>query len=195
MIYVTVKTRTLYYFYFILIHEGGKSMSSNENIGGSPLIYYIRQLIQNSPNQSISFYHFMNESLYHPEYGYYSRESEKLGKQGDFYTSSSIGTIMGEMVAGYIVRLQGERNWSENPLSITEWGGGTGRLAKQILDTIQLQNPQIYSQISYMMIEKSAIHRAMQRELLQEHAAKISHYSSEGWLEQAQWHDMVVLSN
>ena len=41
----------------------------------------------------------MEICLYQDPDGYYRKNQIKIGKQGDFYTSSSIGTIMGEMVA------------------------------------------------------------------------------------------------
>ena len=35
----------------------------------------------------LPFVHFMEWCLYHPDFGYYQTEGEKIGKEGDYYTS------------------------------------------------------------------------------------------------------------
>ena len=49
----------------------------------------LQQVIKTSQSQKITFAEFMALVLYHPEYGYYNSEKIKIGKQGDFFTSSS----------------------------------------------------------------------------------------------------------
>jgi SAM-dependent MidA family methyltransferase len=47
----------------------------------------------------LSFARFMELALYHPEWGYYERTSAQIGRQGDFYTSVSVGPLFGELLA------------------------------------------------------------------------------------------------
>src|SRR5688572_10031272 len=47
----------------------------------------------------ISFARFMELSLYCPGLGYYKRQSKQIGCQGDFYTSVTVGSIFGELLA------------------------------------------------------------------------------------------------
>src|SRR5689334_8448096 len=48
---------------------------------------------------SISFARFMQLALYHPAHGYYQQPSKQIGCQGDFYTSVSVGSLFGELLA------------------------------------------------------------------------------------------------
>ena len=43
----------------------------------------------------ITFHDFMAMCLYDPDFGYYQSGAVRVGKSGDFYTSSAVGTIMG----------------------------------------------------------------------------------------------------
>src|SRR5436190_11337574 len=40
---------------------------------------------------TISFARFMELALYCPDYGYYEREKDIFGRQGDYYTNVSVG--------------------------------------------------------------------------------------------------------
>ena len=43
---------------------------------------------------------FVELALYHPTLGYYQKKAERVGKnkEADFYTSSSLGKLWGEMI-------------------------------------------------------------------------------------------------
>src|SRR5258706_15852004 len=47
----------------------------------------------------IPFSRYMELCLYDPELGYYSRDVEKFGKAGDFYTSSDVHAVFGRLLA------------------------------------------------------------------------------------------------
>ena len=47
----------------------------------------------------ITFAEFMEHCLYHPEYGYYMASRERIGKQGDFFTSTSVHSLFGQLIA------------------------------------------------------------------------------------------------
>jgi SAM-dependent MidA family methyltransferase len=150
-------------------------------IGNGPLVQIICRQIAASSCKAISFRDFMELCLYHPVYGYYTNSRPKVGKDGDFYTSSALGGILGEMLASHIIQ------WNEGQVTafqFIEWGGGNGQLARQILDSLQHQSPAIYEQIRYKMIEKSDFHQALQRKALLPHADAVA------WLTEAEWRQM-----
>ena len=49
---------------------------------------------------SIPFAHYMELVLYHPEFGYYTHSRKRIGKEGDFITSVSIGPCFGKCCEG-----------------------------------------------------------------------------------------------
>ena len=78
---------------------------------------------------AISFAEFMHEALYAPGVGYYASGSAKFGPDGDFVTAPEIsplfGRVLARQVAGVLEQLPGG--------AILELGGGTGRLAIDVL--------------------------------------------------------------
>jgi SAM-dependent MidA family methyltransferase len=48
---------------------------------------------------AISFARFVHLALYCPDFGYYEREKDTIGRRGDYYTSVSTGELFGEMLA------------------------------------------------------------------------------------------------
>ncbi|MBI2947958.1 MAG: SAM-dependent methyltransferase [Verrucomicrobia bacterium] len=45
------------------------------------------------------FARFMELALYHPKLGYYEHDGETIGRGGDFFTSVSVGSVFGELLA------------------------------------------------------------------------------------------------
>jgi len=129
--------------------------------GTDELIQYIREEMKDSPMERIPFGRYMELCLYHPQTGYYMRDRPKIGKEGDFYTSSNLGSMMGEMLAAKIAHIIEEKfHMGDNQrVRIVEWGAGTGRLGLQILDTLEIKYPEIYSRILYTIVEQSEYHR------------------------------------
>ncbi|MFC5651702.1 class I SAM-dependent methyltransferase [Paenibacillus solisilvae] len=113
----------------------------------------------------ISFYDYMEMCLYDQEYGYYRSGAVRVGKSGDFYTSSAVGTIMGEKLAGFLTRLVDEYGGCAD---VGEWGAGTGRLSKQIIDIWEQERPDWLSQLTYMVVDGSPVHLAEAERLFQE---------------------------
>jgi SAM-dependent MidA family methyltransferase len=109
----------------------------------------IKQTIQNKG--PISFHDFMEMALYYPGLGYYTSAKEKIGEKGDFYTSSNVSSAFGASIAKQIeemFELLGEKEFT-----IVEYGAGTGRLCKDILQHLK-RNKQAYSKINYAIVEK-----------------------------------------
>lgn len=137
----------------------------------------------------------MEICLYEDTVGYYRKDQIKIGKQGDFYTSSSIGTVMGEMVATFIYKqLQAQTNHLL-PIEIVEWGGGNGRMARQLLDEMKRVVPDIYKRITYTLIESSEYHRGLQQDQLVEHVERIRFLDESDWLSEPPRDNVFVLAN
>ncbi len=117
----------------------------------------------------ISFAQYMEQCLYHPQHGYYTSSRTRIGKQGDFFTSSSVHSIFGRLIARQIIQiwqLMGER-----PFTLVEQGAGEGYLCLDILDALADESPELYSRLEYRIIELSADHRNRQAERLSSHVA------------------------
>jgi SAM-dependent MidA family methyltransferase len=127
----------------------------------------------NADQPWLRFDRYMELCLYAEEIGYYTRPTTKVGPEGDFYTSSNVGSIMGEMIAAWIHAYAEEHLEANQPIQVVEWGGGTGRLAKQILDAWQSEFPYTYARASYCFSEISPYHLQLQQEATSAHANKI----------------------
>ena len=113
----------------------------------------------------ISFHDFMEMCLYHPDGGYYTCEQDKIGMNGDFYTSSNVSELAGAMIGRQL-----EEMWTitgKKEFAIIEYGAGTGMLCNDILDYLK-HNEEFYSCITYYIIEKSPVMRARELQLLKE---------------------------
>lgn len=161
---------------------------------GSPLSEAILTEINRNPNKAIPFRDYMELCLYHDTLGYYNRDSEKVGKEGDFYTSVSIGSIMGEVLGDFFIRMAQQQSGPDEPFTIVEWGGGTGRLAGLILDTIAERAPELYSRLDYMMFEVSPYHRKRQLMELARHP-NVRHAETDDGFETIPQRSVVVFSN
>ncbi|WP_246627280.1 class I SAM-dependent methyltransferase [Paenibacillus solanacearum] len=155
----------------------------------------IEQEIAATPERAISFRRYMELCLYHPFFGYYMRPEEKIGREGDFYTSASIGSLLAETIAEWIVK---EPFWdagSADGIRIVEWGGGSGKLAQQLLDALQTTAPELYARLDYISVEASGYHRELQSAALAAHAKRLRFLTAEAWYGAGPWDNTLVLSN
>ncbi|WP_414541172.1 class I SAM-dependent methyltransferase [Nostoc sp. CCY0012] len=127
----------------------------------------IAEQIANSPHRRITFAEYMDLALYHPEYGYYSSNAVKIGfKDGDFFTSPSLGTDFGELLAVQFVQMWGILG-RPVPFSVVEMGAGQGILALHILSYLHLHHPDLFEVLEYVIVEKSPGLRQEQQQCLQ----------------------------
>ena len=138
------------------------------------LIEIIKGRIQKSG--PITFAKFMELALYEQEYGYYSSERTRIGKEGDFYTSPCVHPSFGEIVSRFIHKVYKTLNIQE--FTIVEMGAGKGYLALDVLDSIKRDQPQFYSNLNYLIVEISPSLREEEKALLKDHLQKISFLSS-----------------
>lgn len=154
----------------------------------------IRERIAQSPAGAIRFSEYMSLCLYEPDQGYYMRSRPKLGPQGDYYTSASIGTLMGETLAAYAASRI--RLWPDGgKVTIAEWGGGDGKLARSLLDELQAAYPSIYERLAYVSVEASPYHRLLQADRLKPHAGIVRMMDESEWNAAPPWEGTFVLSN
>lgn len=120
----------------------------------------------------ISFRRFMELSLYHPEHGYYEKQVlSQTGRQGDFYTSVSVGPVFGELLAYFIAAQIRELS---RPLTIVEAGAHNGQLASDILRALQTFAPELLAHLHYQILDPSPARRAAQAERLEAFAGKVT---------------------
>lgn len=124
------------------------------------MINFIKKIILNHPLKMITYAEYMELALYHPENGYYMKEKEKIGRGGDFITSSNISDVYGKLIAKWYFK---QMNSNELSPFICEIGAGTGRFAKAF---IEQWNEISYEPITYFIAEASPYHRKVQKELL-----------------------------
>lgn len=134
----------------------------------SELSKKIIENINHHPLKRITFYDFMNMALYAPKLGYYTKNKIKIGKQADFYTSTSVSSVFGHTIARHFAELFPYIS-DEGKNMILEMGGGDGRLARDVLDELKENYPGIYFNSTYYMLEVSPFHQEIQYELLKDH--------------------------
>ena len=102
----------------------------------------------------IPFSRYMELCLYDPELGYYSRNAEKFGKAGDFYTSSDVHAVFGRLLAR-----QFEEMWralgEPEQIEILELGPGRGMFAQDVLDWSEKKFPDFFRALDYTLAESS----------------------------------------
>ncbi len=116
----------------------------------------------------IPFSRYMELCLYHPEFGYYSRNAQQFGKAGDFYTSSDVHAVFGRLLAR-----QFEEMWhalgSPEKIELLELGPGRGLFAHDVLDWSEKKFPDFFGALRYLLIESSPALRERIKETLLHH--------------------------
>jgi SAM-dependent MidA family methyltransferase len=103
---------------------------------------------------------FIELALYHPQLGYYSRERLRIGRQGDFITNVSVGTLFGEILADQIVELWELLNRPPE-FTIVEAGAESGDLASDLLARLSENQPTV--SWSYVIAEPNTVKQDQQR--------------------------------
>jgi len=113
----------------------------------------------------ITFAEFMQMALYHPEYGYYNSDRERVGKFGDYYTSPTVHRIFGELIAKQLEEMW--RILGKETFTIVEMGANRGWLCYDIIQSIKKEYPVFYDNIHYIIVEINPYAREKQRLLLE----------------------------
>src|SRR5207248_10671240 len=99
----------------------------------------------------------MELALYCPVYGYYEREKDTAGREGDYYTSVTVGEVFGELLAYQFAEWLSRCGLS--PLQIVEAGADDGKLAKDILRWLRGHWAELFGRTEYWIGESSARRR------------------------------------
>ena len=104
----------------------------------------------------------MGLALYSPGEGYYERP-QKIGVEGDFYTSVSAGPLFGELLAFQFARWFAEsQETAGKQLQIIEAGAHDGKLAMDALRWFRTGLPEVFSKLEYWIVEPSELRRTWQ---------------------------------
>lgn len=139
-----------------------------ENESRPELVEEIARKIQLSGG--MTFAEYMEQALYHPLYGYYTSPRSRIGKQGDFFTSSSVHPCFGRLIARQLVQM-----WhllGAGAFVIAEQGAGEGHLCLDILEAAAADAPEFYAALTYRIVEISDDNRMRQAEKLSSHVAE-----------------------
>lgn len=104
----------------------------------------------------ISFYEWMKAALYDEREGYYCRRDRvRQGRQGDYRTAPEMSPLFGAAFANYFMKsyfdLGAPPSWT-----IVEIGSGTGDFAHDVLRSLQINFPDVFSATQYIIDEVSA---------------------------------------
>lgn len=126
----------------------------------TPLFHAVFQTISKTEDLSIPFSDYMRLVLYHPEQGYYSRLSEnRIGREGDFYTSVTVGETFGFLLAQKISTEWRTRFKSSGEFVVVEQGAHDGALALDIVLGIREIDPELAEEFRYRIVEPRQEHR------------------------------------
>lgn len=115
---------------------------------------------QEQDSGALSFADYMQNALYAPGYGYYRNGLQKFGEHGDFITAPDQFPIFSHTLATQCIDIMQNLN---GDIGILEIGAGSGRLALELLNTLQDNN---YVPHTYYILEPCAELRARQQTLL-----------------------------
>jgi SAM-dependent MidA family methyltransferase len=128
------------------------------------MLAYLKDLITNSSGQLITYADYISAVLYHPELGYYMKDKQKIGREGDFITTSNVSDIFGRTFAKWFSDICQK---SQLPPIFCEVGAGNGRFARAFLEE---WNGKENTPLTYIIVESSPYHRRLQKELLADFA-------------------------
>src|SRR5882724_2267897 len=118
--------------------------------GDQALTDLIRETIRR--RGPVPFDWFMEQVLYHPEFGYYSSGQCQIGRRGDYFTNVSAGPLFGRLLAAQFAEM-----WAilGRPVEFTivEQGAHHGEFARDVLEAIRQEAPDFFPPVRYCVIE------------------------------------------
>jgi len=144
--------------------SSASSTSSASSRERTPLAELLLERIRASG--PLTFAEYMQECLYHPEYGYYARPEAR--RFADYYTSPDVHPVFGRLVARQLAEMW-ERLRRPGEFLAVECGAGAGRLAAHILDFAERQLPEFFAALRYVAVEAGAARRAMHEQRIGRH--------------------------
>ncbi|MGI0151768.1 MAG: SAM-dependent methyltransferase, partial [Thermoplasmata archaeon] len=112
-----------------------------------------RLIARSGPDGFVAVVRFMEEALYAPDSGYYSRVRSPLGPRGDFYTAAHVSPIYSACCAERVRRALDALPRRGAP-QIIEIGPGDGSLAVGLLHSLSV-TPPTRDDWSYVLSDRS----------------------------------------
>ena len=149
---------------------------------GHPALHAIirDEILRSGP---VPFARFMDLALYHPDFGYYMRpgeEEQRIGWQGDYYTSPDVHVFLGQALARQARQID-ERLGRPDPFTVVEMGAGKGLLARDFIADCAAHAPGFFARLRYRLIERSPAMRAAQARHLEPWLTRQSGAGRIGW--------------
>ena len=117
----------------------------------------------------VRFDWFMEQALYHPEFGYYSSGRCAIGRRGDYFTNVSVGPLFGRMLAAQFAEMW-EVMGRPHDFTIVEQGAHHGDFASDVLGAMR----DFPATLRYEIIEPFPILEARQKEALADFREKVT---------------------
>jgi SAM-dependent MidA family methyltransferase len=96
----------------------------------------------------ITFAEYMHMALYEPGYGYYVSGPARVGWEGDFYTSTDVGSFFANCMGRQLQQMW-EQLGKPVPFTVLEQGAGRRQLAQGIQAWVQQEAPALASALDY----------------------------------------------
>ena len=116
---------------------------------------------------TVPFRQFMDWALHHPEHGYYGSGRVRIGPQGDFATSPSLGPDFANLLGRQLIDLLRSLSDQASTLSLVEVGPGEGDLAADLLTVLARQAPDLIERCELVLVERSPSLRQRQQQRLE----------------------------
>jgi SAM-dependent MidA family methyltransferase len=120
----------------------------------------------------VPFPEYLEIALYDPELGYYSRAGTQVGRNGDFFTSVSVGPLYGRLLARRFLGWW-ETNGKPGAWRILEIGAHDGMLAADILSELRLLSAPAWQALEYAIAEPLPRLRGLQKAYLEPLASRL----------------------
>jgi len=125
----------------------------------------------------VSFAWFMQQVLYHPEYGYYSSGRCAIGRRGDYFTNVSVGPLFGHLLAVQFAEIWHRLGKPYN-FAIVEQGAHHGDFARDVLESARKHWSDFFAALRYKIVEPFSILQGRQSQTLQAFRDKLEWYDS-----------------
>jgi SAM-dependent MidA family methyltransferase len=122
---------------------------------------------------SVSFAWFMEQALYHPEFGYYSSGRCQIGRHGDYFTNASVGPLFGRLLAAQFAEMW-ELLGRPGDFVIVEQGAHHGDFARDVLVAAREKWPDFYGSFHYRIVEPFSVLQERQQATLGDSNSKVS---------------------
>ena len=144
--------------------------------GGNPdLVAFLRAKIQREG--PVNFAWFMEQALYHPEFGYYSSGRCRIGRRGDYFTNVSVGPLFGKMLAAQFAEMWVAMG-RPDAFMVVEQGAHNGDFARDVLQELRDRHPDFFAVLRYGIVEPFPVLEALQREAVREFSGKVTWWKS-----------------